>query len=77
MLTDKIRLSGPDCNEPEDILSSSLGVIFPDDITNQHGDLENAVIYLSPGFGSITLSVAEYVSLLCSSVSIFGFGMSR
>jgi hypothetical protein len=31
MLTDKIRLSGPETNDPEDILSSSLGVIFPDD----------------------------------------------
>ncbi|KAG0646955.1 Elongation factor methyltransferase 7 [Hyphodiscus hymeniophilus] len=59
MLTDKIRLSGPDANEPEDILSSSLGVIFPDDITNQHGDRENAVIYLSPTFGSITLTLAD------------------
>jgi hypothetical protein len=35
MLTDKIRLSGPESDEPEDILSSSLGVIFPDDITNR------------------------------------------
>jgi hypothetical protein len=59
MLTDKIRLSGPDSNDPEDILASSLGVIFPDDITNQHGDRDNAVIYLSPTFGSITLSLAE------------------
>ncbi|KAN0115014.1 hypothetical protein V8E51_004558 [Hyaloscypha variabilis] len=48
MLTDKIRLSGPESNDPEDILSSSLGVIFPDDITNQHGDRDNSVIYLSP-----------------------------
>jgi nicotinamide N-methyltransferase len=59
MLTDKIRLSGPESNDPEDILSSSLGVIFPDDITNQHGDRENSVIYLSPTFGSISLSLAD------------------
>jgi nicotinamide N-methyltransferase len=59
MLTDKIRLSGPDSNDPEDILSSSLGVIFPDDITNQHGDRENSVIYLSPTFSSITLTLAD------------------
>jgi nicotinamide N-methyltransferase len=34
MLTDKIRLSGPESNDPEDVLSSPLAVIFPDDITN-------------------------------------------
>jgi nicotinamide N-methyltransferase len=59
MLTDKIRLTGPDLNEPEDILSSSLGVIFPDDITNQHGDRDNDVIYLSPGYGPLTLTLAD------------------
>lgn len=59
MLTDKISLSGPESNDPEDILSSALGVIFPDDITNQHGDRDHAVIYRSPSFGPITLSLAE------------------
>jgi nicotinamide N-methyltransferase len=59
MLTDKIHPSGPETNSPEDILSSSLGVIFPDDITNQHGSLESSVIYLSPTFGAITLSLAD------------------
>lgn len=59
MLTDKIRLSGSSPHEPEDILASSLGVIFPDDITNQHGDGDNAVIYLSPRFGDIVLQLAD------------------
>jgi len=59
MLTDKIRLSGPESDAPEDILSSCLAVIFPDDITTQHGDRENSVIYLSPTFGSIKLSLAD------------------
>ena len=59
MLTDKIRLSGPESNDPEDILSSSLGVIFPDDITNQHGDKDNSVIFLSPSFGTLTLTLAD------------------
>ncbi|KAE8448140.1 hypothetical protein EG329_009744 [Mollisiaceae sp. DMI_Dod_QoI] len=59
MLTDKIRLSGPETHDPEDILSSSLGVIFPDDITNQHGDASNSVIYLSPTYGPLTLSLAD------------------
>jgi nicotinamide N-methyltransferase len=59
MLTDKIRLSGSESNDIEDILSSSLGVIFPDDITNQHGDRDNNVIYLSPSLGPITLTLAD------------------
>lgn len=59
MLTDKIRHSGPETNEPEDYLSSSLGVIFPDDITNQHGDRESSVIYLSPSHGSLELTLAD------------------
>lgn len=59
MLTDKIRLSGPETNEPEDYLSSSLAVIFPDDITNQHGDRDSSVIYLSPSHGSVELTLAD------------------
>jgi nicotinamide N-methyltransferase len=59
MLTDRIRLSGESSNEPEDILSSSLGVIFPDDITHHHGDSDNNVIYLSPAFGPLELSLAD------------------
>ncbi|KAG4432434.1 hypothetical protein IFR05_012092 [Cadophora sp. M221] len=59
MLTDKIRLSGLETNEPEDYLASSLAVIFPDDITNQHGDHESSVIYLSPSHGSLELTLAD------------------
>ncbi len=66
MLTDKIRLvpssavSGQaPSEEPEDILSSSLAVIFPDDITNQHGDATSSVLYLSPAFGELELSLAD------------------
>ncbi|CZS93396.1 related to NNT1 Putative nicotinamide N-methyltransferase, has a role in rDNA silencing and in lifespan determination [Rhynchosporium graminicola] len=59
MLTDKIRLSGPETHEPEDYLSSSLAVIFPDDITNQHGDRDSSVIYLSPKYGSMDLTLAD------------------
>lgn len=59
MLTDKIRLSGPETTDPEDYFGQSLGVIFPDDITNLHGDLDHAVIYLSPRFGDIRLELAD------------------
>ncbi|KAM0237265.1 hypothetical protein ACHAPO_004611 [Fusarium lateritium] len=34
--------------DPEDYLSDALGVIFPDDITNQHGDAEHNLSYTSP-----------------------------
>lgn len=59
MLTDKIRLSGPETTDPEDYLGESLGVIFPDDITNQHGDEQHKVIYQSPRFGDIQLELAD------------------
>lgn len=47
-LTSRITLKGnePDC--PEDYLSTCLGVIFPDDIMNQHGDAEHSLVYESP-----------------------------
>ncbi|KAI0118473.1 hypothetical protein F4776DRAFT_254801 [Hypoxylon sp. NC0597] len=47
-LTSRISLQGPPTSDPEDYLSSSLGVIFPDDVTNQHGDAEHSLIYTSP-----------------------------
>jgi predicted nicotinamide N-methyase len=33
---------------PEDFLSSSLAVIFPDAVANQHGDAHTALLYTSP-----------------------------
>lgn len=47
-LTSRITLKGPEPSAPEDYLSTSLGVIFPDDVTNQHGDAEHSLIYASP-----------------------------
>ncbi|KAM7208818.1 hypothetical protein V8F20_000981 [Naviculisporaceae sp. PSN 640] len=34
--------------DPEDFLASSLAVIFPDDVANQHGDHNNSLLYTSP-----------------------------
>lgn len=34
--------------DPEDFLASSLAVIFPDDVANQHGDHNNSLVYSSP-----------------------------
>lgn len=59
MLTDRIYLVGPDNEEPEDFFGESLGVIFPDDITNQHGDSTSKVIFKSERFGDITLALAD------------------
>ncbi|KAI0117057.1 hypothetical protein F4814DRAFT_415052 [Daldinia grandis] len=47
-LTSRISLHGPPSSDPEDYLSSSLGIIFPDDVTNQHGDAEHSLLYTSP-----------------------------
>ncbi|KAI8656736.1 hypothetical protein NCS56_01278400 [Fusarium sp. Ph1] len=47
-LTWRISLKGETADQPEDYLSTALGVIFPDDITNQHGDAEHSLSYASP-----------------------------
>lgn len=47
-LTSRITLKGDEPAGPEDYLSTSLGVIFPDDVTNQHGDAEHSLLYASP-----------------------------
>ncbi|EAQ86050.1 hypothetical protein CHGG_07303 [Chaetomium globosum CBS 148.51] len=47
-LTHRLTLTGPDPTDPEDFPSNSLGVIFPDDVTNQHGDADHGLLYTSP-----------------------------
>lgn len=47
-LTWRISLRGETSDQPEDYLSTALGVIFPDDVTNQHGDAEHSLSYASP-----------------------------
>ncbi|KAI1405648.1 hypothetical protein F4819DRAFT_443214 [Hypoxylon fuscum] len=47
-LTSRITLQGPPTSDPEDYLCSALGVIFPDDVTNQHGDADHSLVYTSP-----------------------------
>ncbi|KAL2162807.1 hypothetical protein VTH06DRAFT_6643 [Thermothelomyces fergusii] len=47
-LITRVSLVGPEASEPEDFLESSLAVIFPDDITNLHGDQEHGLLYRSP-----------------------------
>lgn len=49
-LNARISLAGADASEtePEDLFAASLGVIFPDDVTNQHGDSGSSLVYTSP-----------------------------
>ncbi|KAK3685678.1 hypothetical protein B0T22DRAFT_381963 [Podospora appendiculata] len=59
-LTARIALTGPPAEDPEDYLCASLGVIFPDDVTNQHGDSEHGLTYTSPHLPKpLTLSLAD------------------
>jgi nicotinamide N-methyltransferase len=45
--------------EPEDIFQSSLGLIFTDDLQNQHGDPGTIVEYRSNGYGDLEFEVAD------------------
>lgn len=47
-LTSRLTLLGPESAEPEDFLADSIGVIFPDDCINQHGDSQHALSWRSP-----------------------------
>lgn len=47
-LTSRITVGGTVEDEPEDLFATSLGVIFPDDVTIQHGDADHPLIYASP-----------------------------
>ncbi|KAK3308225.1 uncharacterized protein B0T15DRAFT_508717 [Chaetomium strumarium] len=47
-LTTRISLTGPEATDPEDYFGASLGVIFPDDVANQHGDAKHGLLYTSP-----------------------------
>ncbi|KAK8058714.1 nicotinamide N-methyltransferase [Apiospora phragmitis] len=47
LLTARVSIVGP-ADEPEDYLSDSLGAIFPDDVTNSHGDPDQSLLYTSP-----------------------------
>lgn len=53
-LISRVSLKGNNAADEEDdaadILSSAIGVIFPDDMAVQHGDAEHSVVYTSPHF---------------------------
>jgi predicted nicotinamide N-methyase len=59
-LTTRLSLTGPDAADPEDFFGASLGVVFPDDITNQHGDADHGLLYTSPNLPhGIPLALAK------------------
>ncbi|KAF9870820.1 nicotinamide N-methyltransferase [Colletotrichum karsti] len=47
-LTSRVSLIGPPTESPEDFFVGSIGVMFPDDVTNQHGDADDGIEYASP-----------------------------
>ncbi|KAK2072258.1 hypothetical protein P8C59_006625 [Phyllachora maydis] len=47
-LTSRLAPAGPPETEPEDFMASALGVIFPDDVINMHGDADHGLLYTSP-----------------------------
>lgn len=59
-LTDAIQVIPPDRDdEPEDIFAAAPGLIFPDDLRNQHGDPDSTIIYRNPRLASIELKTAD------------------
>ena len=44
---------------PEDVLSTSLNLMYPDDSRNIHGDAGSYVIYKSKGFGDVRLRLTD------------------
>jgi nicotinamide N-methyltransferase len=60
MLSSLIRL--PVSTEPsstEDIFSFAVGLIFTDDIRNQHGDPGSSIIYKSKAYGDLELRLVD------------------
>ncbi|KAI9720819.1 MAG: hypothetical protein M1812_002658 [Candelaria pacifica] len=59
MLTSKIHLPPTTLQTPEDIFSTSLHILYPDDLRNQHGEPGNQITYTSSRFGDIELRLAD------------------
>ncbi|KAF2201822.1 hypothetical protein GQ43DRAFT_440247 [Delitschia confertaspora ATCC 74209] len=61
MLPSLIRLEYPDAHvdSSEDLFSTALGTLFPDDLQNQHGDPEARIIYSSALFGDLEFKTAN------------------
>ena len=58
-LSTRIRVPESSLTSSEDILSDSFETIYPDQYRNLHGDPGSEIIYDSPRFGDIHLSLAD------------------
>lgn len=59
MLTDNVRTVPKASLGADDVLSCSLANLFPDDERNQHGNSDQVVVYDSPRFGEVFLTLAN------------------
>lgn len=59
MLSSLIEVPEPTNSSVEDILSSSVAIVFPDETRNIHGDAGSHVIYKSRRFGDIRLELVD------------------
>jgi nicotinamide N-methyltransferase len=61
MLSNLLRLvpDEPADPTPEDIFSSALSTLFPDDLIVQHGDATTTIVYRSTRYGDIHLRCAD------------------
>lgn len=59
MLSSLIQHTSPSNPEAEDIFSSALGIISPEDVSVLHGDPGSSVIYKSERYGDLELRLAE------------------
>ena len=68
MLTFLVRTAQVPVEQPDDVYSSAVGLLFPDNIRTFHGDPGSYVTYLSKRFGDIKLiwnsgiQMAEFIS---------------
>ena len=56
------EINGEEKKEQEDVVdifSTSLSLLFPDDVRNQHGEPGSTIIYSSPTFGELNLYLAN------------------
>lgn len=58
MLNSLIQYPSLSSPEAEDIFSSALNLIAPDDVTVQHGDPGSSLIYKSRRYGDVQLGLA-------------------